>query len=66
MSERDKLRHLLHHWMEHNQEHAEVYGEWAEKVSASGDRELSTILSRLRHETEKLNTLFEEALKLMV
>ena len=63
MSEREKLRHLLHHWMEHNQEHAEVYGEWAEKASASGNIELSTILSRLHNETEKLNTLFEEALK---
>jgi hypothetical protein len=63
VNEREKLRHLLHHWMEHNQEHAGVYGEWAEKASASGDRELSTILSRLHNETEKLNKLFEEALK---
>jgi len=64
MNEREKLRHLLHHWRGHNQEHAEVYGEWAEKVSASGNRELSEILSKLHHETEKLNELFEKALKL--
>jgi hypothetical protein len=49
--------------MEHNQEHAEVYGEWAEKASASGNTELSKVLGRLHNETEKLNKLFEEALK---
>lgn len=63
MDERQKLRHLLHHWMEHNQEHAEVYGEWAEKASASGNIEPSKVLGRLHRETEKLNELFEEALK---
>jgi len=49
--------------MEHNQEHAEVYGEWAEKASASGNIEPSKVLGRLHRETEKLNELFEEALK---
>ncbi len=64
MKERDRLRHLLRHWMEHNQEHAEVYGQWAEKISASGDSELSEILSTLRRETEKLNELLAKALKI--
>ena len=65
MDEREKLRHLLRHWMEHNREHAEVYRDWAEKVSASGNRELSKVLDRLHHETEKLNELFEEAMKIV-
>ncbi len=64
MNERDKLRHLLRHWMEHNREHAEVYGEWAEKTSSMGNSELSGILSKLCHETEKLNELLEQALKI--
>jgi hypothetical protein len=63
MSEREKLRHLLHHWMEHNLEHAEVYREWAGKASSLGDEELSQILGRVYDETKKLNQLFEEALK---
>jgi hypothetical protein len=63
MSEREKLRHLLHHWMEHNLEHAEVYREWAGKASSLGDEELSQVLGRVYDETKKLNQLFEEALK---
>ncbi|HYA26717.1 MAG TPA: hypothetical protein VEE82_01840 [Thermodesulfovibrionales bacterium] len=63
MNEKDKLRHLLHHWMEHNLEHAEVYREWAAKASALGDKELSEILDTLYAETKKLNGLFEAALK---
>jgi hypothetical protein len=64
MNEREKLKHLLHHWIEHNHEHAEIYGEWAEKASAAGNHELSKILGRLHHETLKLNELIEEAIKI--
>lgn len=63
MNDREKLKHLLHHWMEHNLEHAEIYREWAGKVSSAGDEELSQILASLCDETRKLNRLFEEALK---
>ena len=65
MNEHEKLKHLLHHWMEHNQEHAEVYREWAEKLSSSGNMELSKILSKLHQETQKLNELFEAAIKVV-
>jgi hypothetical protein len=63
VNDREKLRHLLHHWMEHNLEHADVYREWAAKASSSGDEDLSKILGSLCEETKKLNRLFEEALK---
>lgn len=63
MNEREKLRHLLHHWMEHNREHAETYREWAERVSSSGNVELSEILLTLSREAGKLNSLFEKAMK---
>jgi hypothetical protein len=65
VNEREKLRHLLHHWREHNREHAEVYREWAERVSASGNKELAEILERLHHDAGRLNLLFEEALKIV-
>ncbi len=63
MNDIEKLKKLLHHWMEHNDEHARVYREWAEKTSTLGKKEVSEILDRLYHETRKLNGLFEEALK---
>jgi hypothetical protein len=51
--------------MEHNREHAEVYREWAERVSESGNKELAEILERLHHDAGRLNLLFEEALKIV-
>ena len=38
MNEIEKLRMLIPHWIEHNNEHAEEYHRWAEKASeASAD-----------------------------
>ena len=62
MNDREKLKSLLHHWMEHNHEHAEVYSEWARKASALGNEELSGILIQLAKETETLDKLFQKAI----
>lgn len=63
MNDLAKLNKLLHHWMEHNDEHAETYKEWAGKVAALGKTDLSETLLKLCNDTKKLNSLFEEALK---
>ncbi|MCX7913465.1 MAG: hypothetical protein N2511_02630 [Thermodesulfovibrionales bacterium] len=63
MDDVTKLKRLLHHWMEHNDEHAETYKEWAEKISKLGKGELSDILLKLHVESKKLKDLFQEALK---
>lgn len=63
MNELDKLKHLLHHWMEHNDEHAETYREWAAKTASLGYTELSAVLERLYRESKRLKGLFEEAMK---
>lgn len=63
MDDLQKLKNLLHHWKEHNDEHAETYRQWAEKASLLGNKELSVILSNLYNETKKLNGLFEEAIR---
>ncbi|MBI5211779.1 MAG: hypothetical protein HY957_00205 [Nitrospirae bacterium] len=63
MNELDKLKHLLHRWKEHNDEHAETYRTWAEKAATLGNKELSEVLDKLYHETRKMNGLFEEAIK---
>lgn len=36
MTTSDKLAHLLHHWIEHNDDHAGTYREWAERAEAEG------------------------------
>lgn len=63
MDELKKLKHLLYHWREHNDEHAETYRQWAEKAASLGNNELSNILGQLYHQTKKMNELFEEAIK---
>ncbi|GAB4422946.1 MAG: hypothetical protein OHK0032_18220 [Thermodesulfovibrionales bacterium] len=63
MDEFEKLKRLLNHWMEHNNEHAETYREWAEKASSLGNEELSKTLHRLNQDTKRLNKLFEEAIQ---
>ncbi len=63
MNDLVKLKRLLHHWMEHNDEHAETYKEWAERIASQGNNELSDNLLKLYMETKKLNGLFQETLK---
>lgn len=63
MDELKKLKKLLNYWMEHNDEHAEVYRNWAEKASSLGKEELSEIFEKLYRKTKKLNSLFKKAIK---
>jgi hypothetical protein len=63
MNELEKLKRLLRHWKEHNDEHAETYRQWAEKAGNLGNKELSAVLVRLCDETKEMNGLFEEAEK---
>jgi len=63
MNELDKLKHLLHHWKEHNDEHAETYREWAAKAASLGNKDLAAVLERLSQESKRLKSLFEEAEK---
>ncbi|MFN2147848.1 MAG: hypothetical protein ACK2T2_05605 [Anaerolineales bacterium] len=36
-SDREKLRMLLPHWIEHNQEHASEFRDWAGRVGRAGE-----------------------------
>ncbi len=62
MDDLEKLKRLLPHWMEHNDEHAKTYKDWAEKMSSLGKKELSGTLMAIHQESRKLRSLFEEAL----
>ncbi len=37
MKEQEKLRILIPHWIEHNQEHAEEFRRWAEQADTAVD-----------------------------
>ena len=61
----EKLKKLLEHWAEHNEEHAKTYLEWAEKAEKSGDKELYNILKEIAEDTKKVNGLLEKAKKIV-
>ena len=48
---RSKLKTMIDYWVEHNQEHEAEFGEWADKVSASGE----AVAQALRDAASKLS-----------
>ncbi len=62
MNEKEKLKKLLVHWLEHNNEHAATYRVWAQKMAEEGDGELSRLLMKLGDEVSMLNAILEEAI----
>jgi hypothetical protein len=65
MDELEKLKILLPHWMEHNDEHAKTYKFWAEKMSSLGKKELSEVLGVIHQEIQKLRGRLQEALRVI-
>lgn len=63
MDDLTKLRHLIEHWIEHNEEHGRTYSEWAERARAAGNKELAEALSEIGQAQRKLDPLFQRALK---
>ena len=63
MTELEKLKHLLEHWIEHNEAHVKTYDEWAQKTDALSKKELSAILNQIAQESKKIERLFEKAIK---
>ncbi len=63
MEDMVKLKHLLEHWIEHNEEHERTYKDWAGKALAAGNPELGDILRRIATETKNMEKLFLEARK---
>ena len=61
MTELDKLKHLLKHWIEHNDAHVNTYTEWAEKAEALDRKDISDILRQIVQDSNKLNELFKKA-----
>lgn len=59
--ELDKLKHLIEHWREHNEEHAQSYLNWAGKAHDAGMAELAAALKELAGEAQRLEPLFKLA-----
>jgi hypothetical protein len=53
VSDLDRVKKLLPHWMEHNAEHAEEFREWAERARALGANEAADGIIRAAEAMER-------------
>jgi len=61
MNDIEKLRALLPHWIEHNQEHAAEFENWAAKASEAGQNKAAKIILRAAQEMQVTNDTLQSA-----
>ena len=59
MNEIEKLRILIPHWMQHNDEHADEYQRWAEKA-AEASADLLAAVDALKKVNQTLGAALEK------
>lgn len=64
MDDIEKLKRLLHHWIEHNQEHSKTYREWAERLKGLNP-EASLLLEDIARETGRIDELFKKIMRVL-
>lgn len=58
-----KLKHLLGHWIEHNESHSQSFKEWADKVKAAGYEELAKDILLANEKMKECSDLLKAASK---
>jgi len=54
LEELHKLKHLIDHWIEHNDGHMESYESWAQKAAEMGKPGLEAALNEVLEGTKKV------------
>ena len=62
-AEKEKLKILLNHWIEHNTEHAQEYAEWAEKAKGFGQAEVYDEIMQAVQQMNTMNGNLQKALE---
>ena len=62
LSDNEKFRKLIDHWIKHNEEHAETYREWSDKAKGAGFEDVVDFLNEASLLTMSINELFKKAL----
>jgi hypothetical protein len=62
-TEKEKLKVLLNHWIEHNTEHAQEYTEWAEKAKYFGQVAVHDDIKQAVQQMNTMNALLLKALE---
>ena len=60
--DREKLKVLLSHWMEHNGEHAQEFSEWAEKAGKLGQNAVHDDIMQAARQMDRANEFLLAAL----
>jgi hypothetical protein len=63
LSEREKLGKLLEFWINHNDDHANIYREWSGKAGSENLGEVANLLEQASELTLSINELFKQAIK---
>ena len=56
---------MIEHWIQHNQDHAKSYREWAQRAEEQGRHEVCQILQAIADSTVQQNESMEKALRLL-
>lgn len=63
MTDLDKLRVLLPHWIEHNHSHELEVAKWAELAAKGGDHKTAELLEKANGSMEAADRILAEALE---
>ncbi len=63
LSTKDKLRHLLPHWIEHNHAHGDEFKRWAEELEKDGESLLAKQLLTIYNKAEEIEELLKKLLE---
>jgi len=65
MTDKDKLAHILHHWIEHNEAHIEEYRKWAMTAEKEGLKEVNKNIMEAIKGVEEANASLHNAMKVV-
>jgi len=63
MEDREKLKHLLKHWAEHNDEHVAEFRQWAVQARDIDEAAVSDEIMAAANQLEKANEFLDRASK---
>jgi len=63
MTDIEKLRHLIPHWIEHNRSHAAEFMRWAALASASGEKQAAALIENAASLLQKVEDDLSAALE---
>ena len=65
LSETERLKKMIEHWIGHGDEHARSYSDWAARARRAGRDGVGGILEALAEETRSQKQKMEQALELL-